>query len=344
MAVVYDSSIDTNDSLDRVQMYINGNPDTITLAHSTGTLGDIPDGNANLAIGAAVASNGDVGYSLDGSIDEVELFNRTLTSEEISAIFEADDDGKSKVMVDVDIKPTSCPNPINFKSKDVLPVAILGTEDFNVTEIDPETVRLMGVSPLRWAIEDVATPFDGEITDVCSECTTDGPDGYDDLTLKFGTQEVVTALGSVEIADCVFLLLTGNIKPEFGGTAFAGQDVVKIINKIQGCNLVSEWELSYTQDSSNPGPYDHVMDINTQSFSGLFNGTGYYPAGIWTWIVEGSVNNGTVYMTITYDQEVAGTFLYQVELDGTIVDCETSMSGTATDNRGHSYTWIATRP
>jgi len=36
-----------------------------------------------------------------------------------------------------DIKPGSCPNPINRNKKGVLPVAICGTEDFDVTTIDP---------------------------------------------------------------------------------------------------------------------------------------------------------------------------------------------------------------
>lgn len=52
--------------------------------------------------------------------------------------------------VPVDVKPTSCPNPLNVGSKGVLPIAILGAEDFDVTTVDPESVRLEGVAPLRW--------------------------------------------------------------------------------------------------------------------------------------------------------------------------------------------------
>jgi hypothetical protein len=94
------------------------------------------------------------------------------------------------ISVDVDIKPGSCPNPLNKKSKGVLPVAVLGTEDFDVTAIDPETIELTlegvegGVSPLRWNYEDVATPFEGELCD-CHELEGDG---ILDLTLKFDTQ------------------------------------------------------------------------------------------------------------------------------------------------------------
>ena len=42
--------------------------------------------------------------------------------------------------VDIDIKPTSCPNPLNVKSKGVLPVAILGTASFDVNDVDVSTV------------------------------------------------------------------------------------------------------------------------------------------------------------------------------------------------------------
>lgn len=38
--------------------------------------------------------------------------------------------------VALDIKPQSCPNPFNTKSKGVLPVAILGTADLNVNDIN----------------------------------------------------------------------------------------------------------------------------------------------------------------------------------------------------------------
>ena len=54
----------------------------------------------------------------------------------------------------LDIKPQACPNPLNVNSQGVLPVAILGTEDFDVTQVDPASVRLAGVEPLRWDLEE----------------------------------------------------------------------------------------------------------------------------------------------------------------------------------------------
>lgn len=59
--------------------------------------------------------------------------------------------------VAVDIKPNSCPNPFNPKSRGVLPVAIIGMPDFDVADIDFSSIRLEGVvAPLRCSIEDVA--------------------------------------------------------------------------------------------------------------------------------------------------------------------------------------------
>ena len=65
-----------------------------------------------------------------------------------------------EIQVAIDIRPTSCPNPFMVGSKGVIPLAILGTADFDVTQIDPASVRLAGIEPLRWANEDVSTPFE----------------------------------------------------------------------------------------------------------------------------------------------------------------------------------------
>ena len=135
-----------------------------------------------------------------------------------------------EIEVPVDIKPQSCPNPLNVGNKGVLPVAILGTEDFDVTCVDPATVMLEGVSPLRWAMEDVATPFEPYIgKEDALDCNTCGPDGYLDLTLKFDTQAMVAALGAVNNGDVLVLELTGNLKEECGGTPIVGEDVVVIL-------------------------------------------------------------------------------------------------------------------
>lgn len=148
-----------------------------------------------------------------------------LTLEKAVPVFE--------IPVPVDIKPTSCRNPLNTNEKGVLPVAILGFGDFDVTMIDPASVRLLdGVAPLRWAYEDVATPYEPFLgKEGAFDCTEEGPDGYMDLTFKFKSQEVVAALGDVADGDVLIIPLTGFLLEEFGGTPIVGEDVIVILQK-----------------------------------------------------------------------------------------------------------------
>jgi hypothetical protein len=139
------------------------------------------------------------------------------------------------ISVYVDIKPGSCPNPLNKKSKGVLPVAVLGTEDFDVTAIDPETIELTlegvegGVLPLRWNYEDVATPFEGELCD-CHELEGDG---ILDLTLKFDTQDLVGELDLCDFDDGeeIPLTITGYL---YDGREIKGADCIRVLEKGKG--------------------------------------------------------------------------------------------------------------
>ena len=125
--------------------------------------------------------------------------------------------------VGIDIKPGSCPNPLNVKSKGVLQVAVLGSNNINVKEIDFSTIELEGVARIRNSIEDVSTPAASP-----EDCNSDGPDGFVDLCLKFDTQEIVNAIGQVEDGQKVSLTLTGNLND---GTPIEGKDFVRIIAK-----------------------------------------------------------------------------------------------------------------
>ena len=66
---------------------------------------------------------------------------------------------ETETCFEIDIKPSSDPNSINPKSKGVIPVAILGSDIFDVETVDPETVKFGSTgteaSPVRWTIEDV---------------------------------------------------------------------------------------------------------------------------------------------------------------------------------------------
>jgi len=129
--------------------------------------------------------------------------------------------------VAVDINPQSCPN--SLKVNGGIRVAILGTDDFDATQVDPASVRLEGVAPVRSNLKDVATPFIGVIDDAF-DCTDEGPDGYLDLTLKFDRPDIVEAIestleGEVKDGEVLILTLEGTL---FDGTPIVGEDVVVI--------------------------------------------------------------------------------------------------------------------
>lgn len=134
----------------------------------------------------------------------------------------------AQTTVKLDIKPHNCPNPMNIHSPGLLPVVILGTEDFDVTNVDPNTVLLEGIAPVRWEFEDVSTlVVDG---DPC-ECIIGVADGFMDLHLKFPTQELVASLeaqGSLEHGQEIVLTLTGTT---YDGTGIEGSDCIIVIAK-----------------------------------------------------------------------------------------------------------------
>jgi hypothetical protein len=135
----------------------------------------------------------------------------------------------------LDIKPRSCPNPLNVKIFDmepppnakakkggVLPVALLGCD---VSQIDVSSLLLEGVAPLRHSFEDVTAPVQNG--DEC-DCTNDGPDGTVDLTLKFQTRDIAAAIGTAYDGDVIALTLTGQL---LDGTPFEASDCVTILSK-----------------------------------------------------------------------------------------------------------------
>lgn len=141
-------------------------------------------------------------------------FNVSTPAEEVAA-------------VSVHVKPGGCPSPMNLKGRGVLPVAIAGTSELDIAQIDGATLRLAGVPARRFAVEDVATPVEPLFGRTTEDCSSDGPDGIVDLTAKFSVEELAAALADAEEGEWT-LTLTGNLLPEFGGTPITGEDVVII--------------------------------------------------------------------------------------------------------------------
>jgi hypothetical protein len=129
--------------------------------------------------------------------------------------------------VSIDIQPGRCPNPLNVRSKGVLPVAILGKEDFDVTNI--ASAMLEGVGPVDLDLFDATAPI-GPDAGEC-ECTKAKPDGFMDLVLYFDTQEIVAALGAVKDGDVLSLTLEGSL---VSGILIKGSDCIVIAKKGKG--------------------------------------------------------------------------------------------------------------
>lgn len=87
--------------------------------------------------------------------------------------------------VSIDIKPGNDYNVINMKSRGVIPVAILGSDTFDVTTIDVTTIKF-GTPPESYFLEPVRDPA---LEDVNS-------DGFIDLICHFKTQ--LTGLTSTD--------------------------------------------------------------------------------------------------------------------------------------------------
>jgi hypothetical protein len=134
------------------------------------------------------------------------------------------------IEVDIDIKPGSDPNCFNSDGHGVIPVAILGSADFDASTVDPSTVSLDGVvvrmkgkSGNAGSLEDVNG--DG-VQDLVVQIIDDGGYGIGDTmaTLEGFTYDGTPIEGSDEIClrpELAATLYVSSVM-NFSGTGWAG--------------------------------------------------------------------------------------------------------------------------
>jgi len=115
------------------------------------------------------------------------------------------------IPVDIDIKPGSDPNCISEKKKGQTPIAILGSNSFDVTTIVHSTIRLDDnpgniIAPTKVTIKDVNN------------------DGFDDLVLKFSNVEMKDAFFFVDNNE---LFIEGRLFSPTG-PLFVGSDIINL--------------------------------------------------------------------------------------------------------------------
>ena len=206
---------------------LSGGTGTVTISDNGGGAGqdqDVVNVNhccgADFQVGDWLATGASVVWVGDGFQDGLELppslppagapsplgiflFFNSDTGENASILTINVDVREAVQSVDIDIKPDSDPNGINPRSKGVIPVAVLGSIDFDATQIDSSKVAF---GPGK-----ASAVHDGHVEDV-------NGDFFDDMVFHFSTQETGIACGDTDAA------LTGET---FGGDSITGTDAVK---------------------------------------------------------------------------------------------------------------------
>ena len=156
------------------------------------------------------------GWYYKGDVDEVAIYNRALTETEIRQHYQKGLEGLGYEIivetVDIDIKPDSDLNSINLCSNGVVPIAILGSDTFNVLDVYTES--------LRFAEASVKVVGKKDPRSLCSYEDVNG-DSFDDLVCNFVTADIAGIDGESTSATVNGELLDG--------TPIEGADSVNIV-------------------------------------------------------------------------------------------------------------------
>jgi hypothetical protein len=156
---------------------------------------------------------------------------------------------KTVIHVPIDIKPGDSPNCINNNGHGVIPVAILGSADFDVTQIDPATVQMEGLS--------IKTT--GKRNKLLAHIADVNNDGFKDLMFQIEDRKGAFTEGSS------LATVTGTL---LDGTSFEGADEICLVPKKLGKEPASftstETPESCALLSNYPNPFNPETTITYQ--------------------------------------------------------------------------------
>ncbi len=183
-------------------------------------------------------------FFFDGIMDEVRIYDRPLSQSEIESLSDLE---PTMLTIDIDIRPGSDVNPVNLKSKGVLPVTVFGDEDLDVSQIDLATLELDGATPRTR----------GNSGNVGSFVDVDG-DSILDLILHFSMDELGILPGTDE------LILTGMLTD---GTELEGSDSIRIVplGDTDGSGTVDGDDLSLLLANWGPGTQWEQGNFNSDN-------------------------------------------------------------------------------
>jgi len=127
-----------------------------------------------------------------------------------------------------DIMPGCCRNPFNPRSRGLVPAVLFGSDDLDVRDIDPSSLRLLDrVAPVKSKIADRGALSMGDP----GGCFKTRRDGIEDLVLHFAAVDIADALPRVCRGEVVTVELTGSL---YDGTRIEGESAVTIVGRGHG--------------------------------------------------------------------------------------------------------------
>lgn len=179
--------------------------------------------------------------------------------------------GCDYIIARLDLLPGICPNEIILKENgsdekadkwkgkfsgndNILRAALVGSDDFDVRQIDIASVNFQGIVPFNIEFKDVTRPV---LENESCACTEDGPDGLMDLTFKCQKKDVALLLEGVAPDDKFTLTATGRMH---NGSLFRATDCLTKSNG--SVNTVADYGVTdISLGLASPNPFNPSTTI-----------------------------------------------------------------------------------